>query len=81
MYKKKKEKKIFPATKNSKNSKIRNIYIYFKMFLKFGERRLESEREMESREEDCHRRRCSPAQASHRTIKYQLGFVPNSFYI
>lgn len=51
------------------------------MFLKFGERRLESEREMESREKDCHRRRCSPAQASHRTIKYQLGFVPNSFYI
>lgn len=81
MYKKKRKKNLScdEEFKEFKDSKY--IYIYFKMFLKFGERRLESEREMESREEDCHRRRCSPAQASHRTIKYQLGFVPNSFYI
>lgn len=80
MYKKKGKKNLSSDEEFKEFKDSKYIYI-FQDVLKFGERRLESEREMESREEDCHRRRCSPAQASHRTIKYQLGFVPNSFYI
>lgn len=80
MYKKKRKKNLSSDEEFKEFKDSKYIYI-FQDVLKFGERRLESEREIESREEDCHRRRCSPAQASHRTIKYQLGFVPNSFYI